>query len=190
MIRKLLAIAWVVLQIAGCASTRYADPNVDAAQKTFPVRSDVAGLYIYTNEYLHRFWANVEIDGAPFGQIVTRSYLYTELAPGRHVVTAMADNTETLEFDADAGTTYYVRLKSQFGWVQPGFSLEAVPEIDGQAGVLNARSVEPSYSSDDQTRAKIGTVAGAIAFGALIGLIIFAAPTAGLAGALGAAVPH
>ncbi len=190
MIRKLLAIALVVLQIAGCASTRYADPNVDAAQKTFPIRSDVAGLYIYTNEYMHRFWANVEIDGAPLGQIVTRSYLYTEVAPGRHAVTAMADNTETLEFDAEAGTTYYVRLTTQFGWAQPGVSLEAVPEIDGQTGILNARLVEPSYSTEDQTKAKIATVAGAIALGALIGLLIFALPTAGLAGALGAAVPH
>jgi hypothetical protein len=106
------------------------------------------------------------------------------------VVTAIADNTVTLEFDAEAGTTYYVRLKSQFGWAQPGVNLEAVPEIDGQTGVLNARLVEPSYSTDDQTRAKIGTVAGSIALGALIGLIIFVAPTAGLAGALGAAVPH
>jgi hypothetical protein len=180
MIRKVLAIALVVLQIAGCASTGYAEPNADAAQKTFPARPDVAGLYIYTNEYMHRFWANVEVDGAPLGQLVTRSYLFTDLAPGRHAVTALADNTETLEFDAEAGTTYYVRLKRQFGWAQPGVNLEAVPEIDGQTGVLNARLVEPSYSTDDQTRATIGTVAGAIALGSLIGLLIFAVPAAGV----------
>lgn len=106
MIRRSLTLLLIALGIAGCASVPLGDAPTDAALKQFSTRPDVAGVYIYVDEWMGAGQrANVEIDGKPFGQNASLTYLYVQLAPGRHKVTVKAENADTLEFDAEGTAT-------------------------------------------------------------------------------------
>src|SRR6266404_266155 len=107
MIGRCLAIVLFVLSVAGCATMD--DASTDALRKSFAVKPDVVGLYVYCDEWMGAFHqTNVEIDGKAFGQNASYTYLFAEVGPGRHAVTVKAENTDSLEFEASAGTNYYV----------------------------------------------------------------------------------
>ena len=86
-----------------CATVPKGDPEQDAALKTFKVKPDVAGIYIYRNESLgFAVRMDVEVDGEYIGQTVGNTYLYTEVSPGKHTVTSKAENTHSIELDTVA----------------------------------------------------------------------------------------
>jgi hypothetical protein len=77
-----------VLGIAGCVSVRLGDATTDAALKEFSTRPDVAGVYIYCDQWMGVGQiTNVEIDGKPFGQNTSSTYLHVDVAFGGHKVT-------------------------------------------------------------------------------------------------------
>ncbi len=120
---------------------------------------------------VHR--TNVEIDGAPFGQNASYTYLHAELPPGRHSITVRAENTDTLEFDAEAGKNYFVQQQVKLGWITPRTELHLVPESDGREGVGGARLAAPTYRTDDAAGAKaVGLTVGIL--GALLSIVFSA----------------
>ena len=90
--RKLVALCMISASLVGCASVPMGDPARDLTLKQFEVAPDKAGVYIYRNELIGRaVKMDVEVDGKPIGQTAAQSYLYRELTPGKHTVTAKAE---------------------------------------------------------------------------------------------------
>jgi len=165
----LAVITLVVFTSAGCASVPKSDPATDALLKTFATKPDVAGIYVYGDERMGIFnFTNVEIDGEPFGQNSSHTYLYAEVAPGRHSVASKAENTDTIEFDVEGGALYFVRQEVKAGWFTPRTKLHLVSDAEGQNGVRGARLVEATHRSEDQRMARIVAVSGVMLIPLLI----------------------
>lgn len=112
------------------------DPEQDATLKAFAIAPDQAGLFIYRNQKIPLVWTDVRLDGTPLGNTSAMTYLYTPVAPGNHVITSNAENTDTLELDIKAGTLAYVRQGVEFGIDSPQVKFQRMREQDGRVGVL------------------------------------------------------
>ncbi|WP_287879130.1 DUF2846 domain-containing protein [Aquitalea sp.] len=139
--KKTIALSiLLVLQLGGCASTPLADPAQDATRKQFVTKPDRAGLYIYRNESLGAgVHMDVSVDGKPLGQTVSHTYFYTELTPGHHTIRSEAENTSTLEFNAEAGRLYYIWQEVKMGILYARNKLHMVNDPEGQEGVRESR---------------------------------------------------
>ena len=139
-------IAAVVLggSVMGCSLVPLADAPRDAQLKTFPVAPDSAGLYIFRNDAVGALVrVEVRLNGEPLGRTATQTYLYRQLAPGRHKIESVSENDETLEVDAKAGTLLFVRQDLTLGTYPmfPTTRLQQVSEEEGRKGVLESRLV-------------------------------------------------
>lgn len=129
--------------LSGCASVAMVDPQRDAAAKTFAAPADKAGLYIYRNESMGAaVKMDVAIDGQAVGQTAANTYLYKEVAPGKHTISSSAENTATLEVDARPGVLYYVWQEVKMGVLYARSKLHLVSEEEGKKGVLETRMAE------------------------------------------------
>lgn len=140
MLKPSIAALVVGAGLAGCASVPSGDPAQDAALKTFAIAPERAGLYVYRDEVIGAAVPmSVHVDGAPLGRTMARTYLYRELAPGRHTVTSSAENTDTLEMEVEAGRLAYVRQEVRMGLFSARTRLHRVGEAEGRRGVLGSR---------------------------------------------------
>lgn len=134
-----------LLALSGCASVPMGDPQKNLALKTFTAKQDVAGLYIYRNESMGAaIKMDVEVDGKPLGQTAAKTYLYTELAPGKHVLTSKAENDFSLDLEVLPGKLYYVWQEVKMGILYARTKLNLVDEKAGQAGVLETQLAAPA----------------------------------------------
>lgn len=141
--KRLLLAAFFALSLAGCASVNMGDPKQDAAVKTFKAPQGNAGVYIYRNESMGAaVKMDVEVDGKPLGQTVAKTFLYKEVAPGKHTITSKAENTDTLEIDAKPGALYYVWQEVKMGFMYARNKLSLVDEATGKKGVLETNLAE------------------------------------------------
>ena len=161
MLGKLLAAVCVASIIAGCASVPRGDVAEDAALTRFDVMPEVAGVYIYCDEWMGTANAvDIAIDGRPFGQNTSFTFLHADVAPGRHVVTVKAENEDSLPFDAEAGHNYYVLHEVKLGWLTPRAKLQLVDEAEGRKGVRAARLATPTYQAKSQSFGRATVVVG------------------------------
>lgn len=136
----------VCLVLSGCASVPMADRQEDAAAKAFAPAPGMAGLYIYRNEYRGgAIKMQVTVDGKILGKTVAYSYLYTELAPGKHVITADGGNTDQLKVEAIAGQNIFVHQAIKAGFSAAGSSMRIVDSQEGQAGVMECSMVSSQF---------------------------------------------
>ncbi len=141
--RKLVALCMISASLVGCASVPMGDPARDLTLKQFDVAPDKAGVYIYRNELIGRaVKMDVEVDGKPIGQTAAQSYLYRELTPGKHTVTARAENTDSLEIDAQPGKLSFIWQEVKMGVVFARTKLHLVDEKTGRSGVMGTRLAE------------------------------------------------
>lgn len=141
--KRLAAIVVSAASLVGCALVPIGDARQDATLKTFSVAPDRAGIFIYRNEIIGlAARMNVQLDGVPLGQTVGKTYLYREVAPGRHTITSSAENTDTLDLDVEAGSLAYVWQQVTWGMLAPRNKLHLVSEAQGRQGVLEARLVQ------------------------------------------------
>ena len=110
------------------------EPTLDAALKMFasppPER---AGVYVVrSSEAAPAVLVDVDVDGVPLGRLGPRSYLYREVTPGRHTVTAHAGSSATSAFDVDTGALVFVRQEMTWGFWQAGVRLRLVGEEEGR----------------------------------------------------------
>lgn len=139
--KKLIAItlATAALVLSGCASVPMGDPQRDAALKTFKVAPDKAGIYIYRNETMGAaVKMDVAVDGKPLGQTAAKTYLYKDVAPGKHTVTSTAENSDTVEVDVKPGTVAYIWQEVKIGFGSARTKLNLMSEADGRKGVLES----------------------------------------------------
>ena len=133
-------ILLAIFSLVGCASVPMGDPAEDARLKTFPVKPNVAGVYIYRNETLGAaITLPVELDGKHLGRTASKTFFYEEVAPGKHTVTSRAENDETLSFDAIAGKLYFIWQEIKMGLFQPRTKLHLVGDEEGRNGVLESK---------------------------------------------------
>lgn len=144
MFQKFITILFTLVALAGCASVPMGDPTQDAALKTFSVKPDVAGLYIFRNESMGAaVRMEVDVDGKPLGQTAAKTYLYTEISPGKHTVTSKAENSDSIEIDTIAGKLYYIWQEVKMGVLSARTKLNLVTEEEGQKGVLETKLAVP-----------------------------------------------
>lgn len=140
MMRHRIAAFLVGLTLIGCASVPLEDLQRDAALKTFSVAPERAGIFIYLNEFIG-IAAKMEVwlDGVPLGQTMTKTYLHKTVTPGKHTITSITENTDTLEVDISAGSIAYVWQEAKMGFFKARAKLHLVNEAEGRAGVLTCR---------------------------------------------------
>jgi Protein of unknown function (DUF2846) len=136
----------IAASLAGCASVPMGSPQQDAALKTFAVAPDKAGIFIYRNEAAAAASRmDVYLDGAPLGQTAAKTYLYREVAPGRHTVTSKAENTATLDLNVEAGALAFVWQEVTWGMFSARNQLHLVNEAQGKEGVLETRLAQSKF---------------------------------------------
>jgi hypothetical protein len=142
---KLFFAMFVIISILlGCASeparVALGDPEQDATLKAFAVAPDQAGLFIYrTQRHSPEVWTSARLDGTLLGNTSAMTYLYTPVAPGNHVITSSAENTDTLKLDIKAGTLAYVWQEVEIGPDFPQVTFHRMREQDGRVGVLECK---------------------------------------------------
>jgi hypothetical protein len=130
------AAAAAALTMAGCASVPMGDVTQDAAAKTFKVPAGKSALYIYRNENMGgAITMDVAVDGKPLGKTGAKTYLYAVVAPGKHVITSKAENTDTLEVLTRPGQATYVWQEVKMGFIAARSKLQVVDEATGRKGV-------------------------------------------------------
>lgn len=138
--KKWLVISVVAMALTGCASVPMGDEKQDRALKTFTVTPDKAGLYIYRNESMGAgVKMTVSVDGQTIGQTAARTYLFKEISPGRHTVSSVAENTDSLEINARPGTLTYIWQEVKMGMLYARSKLHLVDEETGRQGVRESR---------------------------------------------------
>lgn len=138
--KKWLVISVVAMALTGCASVPMGDEKQDRALKTFTVTPDKAGLYIYRNESMGAgVKMAVSVDGQTIGQTAARTYLFKEISPGRHTVSSVAENTDSLEINARPGTLTYIWQEVKMGMLYARSKLHLVDEETGRQGVRESR---------------------------------------------------
>lgn len=141
--KKLTATVVLIASLAGCTSVPLADPQQDAALKSFTIAPDKAGVFIYRHQSRSGdVKMAIELDGEPLGQTIANTYLYKEVSPGRHQVTSKSENIDSLVFEARAGSLNYVWQDIKMGILAPRAKLHLASDSEGQSGVLASRLVE------------------------------------------------
>lgn len=137
---KLVAALTVSLAFVGCASVPMGDPKQDAALKTFQVPAGKAGIYVYRNETMGAaIKMDVLVDGQNIGETAANTYLYREVAPGKHTVASKAENTDTVEVDVKPGTLAFIWQEVKMGLMVARTKLHVVSEQEGKKGVMETK---------------------------------------------------
>ena len=141
--KNILAVAFLTLSLVGCASVSMGDAKQDAALKTFTGSSTKTALYIYRNESMGATKKmDVTVDGTSIGQTAANTYLYKEVAPGKHTITSQAENDSTIEVDAKPGTILYIWQEVKMGFFSARSKLQVVDPATGKKGVLESKLAE------------------------------------------------
>jgi hypothetical protein len=59
-----------------------------------------------------------------------KHFFYTEVSPGKHTVTSISENTDTVEVDAVGGKLYYIWQEVKFGFLYARTKLHLVNDAD------------------------------------------------------------
>ncbi len=141
--KQLFVAAVIAVNLVGCASVNMGSPQQDAAAKTFKAPADKAAIYVYRNESMGgAVKMDVAIDGQPVGQTAAKTYLYKEVAPGKHTVESKAENTDKVEVDAKPGMLYFIWQEVKMGALYARTKLHLVSEDDGKKGVNETKLAE------------------------------------------------
>ena len=85
---------------------------------------------------------DVMIDGTLIGQTASNTYLYKEVAPGKHTIVSKAENTDSIDIEAKPGTLTYVRQEVQMGILYSRNKLHLVDEVVGKKGIIETKLAE------------------------------------------------
>lgn len=131
-----VSVAVSALLLGACASVPPGLDKQEAELKAFAPKTESAGVYIIRSDTAASFLnMQVEVDGKPIAKVATQSFVYTELAPGKHALTSKAENTDTLELEVEAGKLYYVMQDTKPGTLYVRVKQRLVEEGEGQQSV-------------------------------------------------------
>lgn len=142
---KFLGFIAVAAVLGGCASVPMAPVEQDAKAKAFAVAPGKANLYVYRNETMGAaVKMAVTLNGKMVGQTASKTYFALEVAPGRHKLTSVGENTAELDVDAQAGRNYFVWQEMKMGMLGPRSLLHLVDEAKGKEAVQECKLIEPA----------------------------------------------
>ena len=132
--KTFIATAVLALGLTAAHATTVLSPEHEAtSQKLFTVAHDMARIVILRPEDgVVVIGTGVKIDGMPLQSRVGKLLLFKDEAPGKHKVTAYAQDTKTIEVDARAGETVYVQQRESFGRLQRYARLAQIRTAQGQ----------------------------------------------------------
>ena len=144
--RSLATTALLCLSLVGCAAVPMASTQDDSAAKRFAPAPDMSGIYIYRNEFVGAaIKMPVVLDGKQLGKTVAYSYLYKEVAPGKHIVTADGENTDLLKVVTQPGQITFIHQEVKMGFSVARSGMRIVEAAEGKAGVLECKLIESQY---------------------------------------------
>ncbi|MFP3500982.1 DUF2846 domain-containing protein [Burkholderia sp. SIMBA_062] len=110
-----------------------------------------AAIYVYRNESIGgAVKMPVTLDGKILGHTAAKTYLYSEVEPGRHQLISKAENDSKLDVDTVAGKIYYVWQEVKMGVLYARNKLQLVDDTTGQNGVKESKlAVLESSQSED-----------------------------------------
>jgi hypothetical protein len=137
--RALLLAVSAVLASA-CASVPMATLEADQAAKQFRPPSGMVGVYVYRNESMGgAVRMSVTLDGYLLGDTAAKTFLYTPVAPGRHLLVSKTENDSELVFEATAGANAFVWQEVKMGILSARSQLTLMDDAAGKAGVLECK---------------------------------------------------
>ena len=140
---RLFSIIVVAISLAACASAKLATPEQDAAAKQFSPETGKSNIYIYRNAGTPiSTQISISIDGKQAGNLDTDTYIIHSVPPGRHIVTAHAENRDTTELITKEGKDYFIWLEARLGVLTNHAHFHPVSEEQGKAGVSACKLVE------------------------------------------------
>jgi hypothetical protein len=131
--------------LASCVSLQDASPREVQLASGAPSPGK-AKLFVYrpsrllSGAIVHR----VYVDGRLLGSTASGTFLVTEIEPGRHMITAGADQHE---LNAVAGQTYYYNQTVWYAMYDPSTAtgLEQVSESVGREGVRQCKQASANF---------------------------------------------
>jgi hypothetical protein len=141
--KKLLLCLAYGLNLVACTSVSLSDTQQDQQVKSFQAPAHQAGIYIYRHEILaSTVKMAVSLDGQTIGHTAAKTFLYKEVAPGKHTLTSVSENTSTLDLHVKAGKLYYVWQEVKMGIHSERSKLHLVSETLGQRSVLETQMAQ------------------------------------------------
>lgn len=146
MLKKVhLLILAMLLALYGCGGTvKYVDPNIDARKKIFSQPSEgMSGIYIYRDGYLgSKVNTEVFVDGKILGKNLGWTYLFVEVAPGKHTIASHFIGYSTIEINTEKDQLYFIQEELDTGMLETKVKLHIVDKNTGQQGVKKCKLVE------------------------------------------------
>ncbi len=148
----IVAIAFVVASVSGCASVPMEDQKVSDAAKNFdPPSGDNAGLYVYrSGSFGSASKKDVLIDGECIGETAPNVFFYHEVPGDRRieVSTESEFSPNLLVVEAESGVNYFVRQFIKIGVFVAGAGLILVDEEEGKEEVRKLEMAEKGTCSE------------------------------------------
>lgn len=137
---RTIAAAFSLSIIAACSSVPMGTAQQDGEVKKFAPPVDKAAVYIYRNEFMAPgIRMDVLVNGIDIGSTTAKTFLYTELPPGRHTITSKAENNHSIEIQTKAGESSYVWQEVKLGGWYARSKLQQVDAATGQSGVRECK---------------------------------------------------
>ena len=143
MIKKityLLALSFIFI---GCSpKIPMAPEKLDIMRKQFNVpANNKSGIYIYRNSFVgSALTKTVYIDDKTLGAIANKTYLYKEVAPGKHKLATTSEfSPNILVINTVKGKNYYFNHYIKMGLVVGGANIKAVSDEEGKKEILECK---------------------------------------------------
>lgn len=140
---QFILITVFIMTCTACGSVQYMAPEQDSEAKQFKVADGKSNIYIYRYEnVVFNTDISVDIDGQHAGVTNHKTYILQSVDPGKHTITAHAENIDELELTTEAGRNYFIWLEVNLGAVTNRAHLHSVSSQIGKAGVNECRLVK------------------------------------------------
>lgn len=129
--------------LVACASAPPASPASEADAKEFAAPAGKARIYVVRRGVVGTaVLFQVAIDGAVIGSLPVKSFLLSDLEPGRHNVSVFAPgNQESVVLAAEQGRTYFLHVELSKTSLATKAVVRQVSEEEGRRLVTGASMV-------------------------------------------------
>ena len=130
----------VCLALLGCTTVPMGDPIRDTTLKEFRAPIDRTGVYIYRNEsFGGAIRMDILVNGSEIGSTAAKTYLYTELTPGKYTITSKSENSDSIEIDAKPNTVMFIWQEVKMGFMYARTKLHLATKEAGEIGVKESK---------------------------------------------------
>ncbi len=132
--KTFLTMTLLTLSLTGVhANTVLMPEHETPSQSLFTVPQGMSRIVILRPEdRVALIGTAVKIDGEPLASPIGKSLLVKDVLPGKHTVTAYAQNKKTIEVDLKAGEIAYVQQFQSFGRLQRHARLTPIRVAEGE----------------------------------------------------------